>query len=385
MSKTLQVQHHTNDEAQVNDNSVKTFDLPNTGNLHTAVLRVRCTNGATAGRGVSIHDVLDQVDVVSGNEVLYSLTPQEIEKRFETEFGKPLPMIQQEGASAVQECTYPIMFGRSMFDENYFLPLGSRKLIQLKAYYSPTISATVGFATGTTKFDLSMHLTPPEAGLSYRGTLLTKRIKNLTTVASGDDRTWLDADWPIRNIGVYCYEANTADGSDITRVQLQGKSGALILRDWDWDDFLDYNRLRFGSQITHKFRLLMVDNDTLDCRIGYIDNIGTHVMTTHHEANDELYVSHVDAITGDRITFQNVMGDLTAGLETFNTYATALDVMVNVSGRSPSFFGLIDFMQPDNDEGYLNPIEYGKTEVVVTQGGAGGSYYLSTQSVAKMQ
>ena len=162
---TIKAMHYVNDEAQSSDAATWRLSLPNRGNLHTLMLKAACTNGATSGRAVSILDVVDKVEIIAdGSEVIYSLTPQEMEKWYETLQGKALVGLQSESANAVQYMVFPVMFGRWLYDPEYYLPLEKFKDVKLEVTFSPTIAADGGFATGTVTFDVELLASVGEPG-----------------------------------------------------------------------------------------------------------------------------------------------------------------------------------------------------------------------------
>lgn len=372
--------HYVNDEVQSSDAATYRVELPNRGALHTILLKAQCTNGATAGRAVSMFDVVDDVKVVGdGSEIIYSLTPEEIEKWHECLHGMALTGVQNEAASAVQEFVLPLMFGREVYDPSYFLPLERFKDVKLEVSYSPSIAADGGFATGTTTFDVELLMTMSNQGLNYAGTLKTRRINTFTSVASGDQEVELPDNLDIRAIGVYAYEAAVADGTDVTRVVLEDKSTGKKLFDADWDDFIHINRELFGSEVSHTIRAFLQDTETLNTRIGEILGLDVTYLGDVTLATDLFELVRVDTITGDRLTFNLSQVDVTAGAEDIVTHAVDEDVLVTVHGKSPSYFGLIPFMYQDVREAYLRTANYGKPTVILTQGGAGATCYVSIQ------
>lgn len=378
----VQLRNLVNDAVQASDAATYELELPNSGKLHSLLLTAACTNGATSARALTILDVVDLVEIVGdGSEVLYSMTPQEIEKWAETLSGNALESIEEHGASLVQSMVFPILFGRKLFDPECYLPLGAFKQTKLRVTYSPTIAADNGFTTGTTTFDVKAFITPDDQSLPYMGTLTTKRIKDFTSLAAGDDLTDLPRNNPIRAIGVYAYEANTADGTDVTRVQLRANNGERVLFDADWPNFLDINRNLFGCEIFHTARLLQTDAETWDCRLGYVRQVVIEPIYTPSDANDTFSTFNASGYTGDRITIQIRDADVTAGAETFAVATADYRMQVTAYGKSPSFFGLIPFLYQDVKDWYLQSNQYSKLELLLTQGGAGATVRVSLQEL----
>ena len=379
---TARWRHLLNDTVRTSDDEVFPFTLPNRGKLHSLLIKVQCTNGATAGRGVTILDALDDIQILGdGSEVLYSLIPEETEKWYETLFGKGLQLVQTEAAAGVQEGVFPVYFGRKLYDPEMYLPLDRFTDVELRLSFSPTISATVGFATGTFTIDVQALITPHELPLPYLGSLVTRRVKQFTSAASGDDQTELFDNTIYRAVGVYSYEAAIAEGVDITRVRFEDTADGIVLGDWDWDDFIHFNRDLFGAEITHYWDTFTNDADTLDTRIAEILGAGIDIVVAIELVADMALYNHLTAIAGDRVSIGAAILDIVAGSEALTLDTTQRQRLVNVRGKSPSGFGLIPYMYDDSPAGYLKSADWGQLEVILTQGGAGGDVRISIQEL----
>jgi len=381
---TLQVRHPVNGAVQASNAATFRESLPDNGALHSIIVKVNATNGSTAGRGVDITDVVDEIRVMAdGTKQLFVLTPLEFEKWYETQNGKALQADRDEAADAVQEMVFPIMFGRELIDENMYLRLGAFNSVELQIDFSPTIAADAGFATGTVTFDVVLLITPEAEAGQYLGTLTTVEFRNFTSAASGDAVDEIDTRNPIRAIGIFAYEAAIADGVDLTRVRLRVNSGEFNLLDLDWDDFIIYNRELFGAEVEHFWNLFIQNNDTLDTHIGEILNVALQAQTAVDTSDDSFQRTVPDTIAGDRLTFDSGDVDITAASETITANAADVLVFCRVMGMSPSHFGLISFIGNDTPEDYLDRSQIGKLETVLTQGGAGADVRLAVQELQR--
>lgn len=379
-----EIRQVVNGEAQANDAATYRYRLPNAGALHSLLLRVSCTNGATSGRNVSIFDVVDDIRIVAdGSNVIFQQRPKEIEKYHESVLQHTLEINQVEAAAGVQQGVFPILFGREVYDPEIWLPLQSFGAVFLEVDYSPTISATVGFATGTTTIDLVQVMTPADQALTYRGTLVTVRRKEITTAASGQDITEIIRRFPIRLIGLYCWESATEDGVDVTRVELLANSGVKTLYAADWPEALSGNRELFGMGfVRHQMRLLSKDAEVIDTRIGRISEQSALISETAEIGADTNLIFTTTTIAGDRLTItQSVVTETTT--TTPEAADTVLrDVFLAVGTFGPSFYVVLPFHMPDVPESYLPATAYNKLEVYATQGGAGGTYGVTVQELA---
>ena len=114
-------------------------------------------------------------------------------------------------------------------------------------------------------------------------------------------------------------------------------------------------------------------------RHGDIRGWAIHSTIPDVDATDVFYLHKVDGVSGDQLTLCIMAADITAGAETFVTYATDSDVYIQVWGKSPSYFGVIPYDYNDTPGSYLFTGAYGKPTVIMTQGGAGAAVYVSVQ------
>jgi hypothetical protein len=376
--------HYVNDETQSSDDATWREKLPNLGNLHTILLKVKCTNGATSGRAKTILDVVDNIEVIAnGSEVLFSLYPEELEKWIEALHGFPLPGEETQAADDVQEMVFPIMFGLKQFDPNHFLPLNRFQKVELEVKYSPTIAADSGFATGTTTFDLMLLISPPNAPVSYNGTVVHRRLSTYTSVASGNEEIELPSASEILAIGNYCYEADVADGTDITKVILEDKANGKKLYEADWFDGVHLAGLLSKPTITHVAQLFLTNNEVWNSRIAYPVDYHFELVETPSAGDDEVDILHADAQAGDKFTFDLSNVDITAGSETITASTTDRKILAQVMGKNPSYFLPIPFGPHYEGMPLLKTQDYGRPTVVHTQGAAGGTVYTSIQELKR--
>ncbi len=378
--------HLLNDANQSSNDATLSLELPETGFLHALFVRIRALNGATSGLGVGPLDIADEIRVVGdGDERYFTLQPREIEKWYECLKGKGLDMLETDALSTDQYVVLPVLFGRDTFDPQYFLPLGRIRNPRLEIQYSPNIAADGGFTTGTVDIDVVGLWSPPSDNLTYGGTLITRTIKNFTSIASGDEATNIDIMDPIRAVGIYAYEAGIEDGVDITRVTLEANNGEYNLLSVDWDNFLQMNRHLFGARIVHNFRTLVQNNDTMNVRLSAIKQWSLALLETPSVAADTFLVYRIDAIAGDLLTFAGAEADITAGAETFTDHATDNPIYLSVEGETPSYFGLIPYFQNDEGAGYLNPALFDKLRLLLSQGAAGAAVRISLQYLKQIR
>lgn len=379
-----QLRHPVNDQVQNTDATTQPFDLPNSGKLHAVFLKIKATNGATSCRNKSLFDAITLVEIVGdGSDVLFSLTPQEIEKRYELYFGKPLEQQWDERGGNVQTLLLPILFGRGFYDPEMWLPLGAYKVVTMRITYSTPISATAGFATGTTTFDVVLLITPDDVSLSYKGTLCTKRIKDFQSASSGDDFIDLPIRNKIRDIAVYAYKNAQEDQAIITRVLLEGNDGAYKLADLDWENAQDVSRLRYRARIVHDVVVFATDGATIDTRLGKIKAWSAELLTTQNSPATHVYFAGVKTISGDRLTITQIDVTETA-TDVVAADASGKPLFLSVEGVSPSYYVHIPLDPVDDPDHYLDSAQYSKLRLTNTQGVSGATIRYSITELRQL-
>jgi hypothetical protein len=369
-----------NNEVQSSDAATKIIKLPLSNYLHTLYVRVQATNGATSAKNQDISDVVDLVEVVAnGSDVLFSLTPQEIKRWCLWQTGYNLPQVRNERASAVQEMTFPLFFGRGAFDPNFYLRCNALSDLELKITYSPTIAAT-SFATGTVTIGVSGVMSMGSQPGEYLGTLTHKTLRSFTSAASGDEQTLIPRGNLLRQLLAYTYEAGIEPGANITNIKFDVNNDERVIANIPWRDLNHINKL--DNWVEHKEYILAFtdDNDTIDTDVSYISYANCHFQEAFSDANDTFGLSHIDTIAGDTITFDQVAADITAGAETLASDATSRNNLVEVVGEGLSHAVVLDFAKA-GEQALLNTSEFDQVRLTLTQGNAGAAVRISTQEV----
>ena len=365
------------------DSQTLIIKLPKSGALHTLNLRMRMTNGSTSALNVNIFDVVDLIEVVgNGSQVLYSLIPRVIEKRHEIRRGRGINMVENNRASAVQEGTFQIEFGRWDYDPEMFLPLNFWNDLELRITYSPAISATVGFATGTFTVDLNAVISPVIPP-SYLGTLVTRNVQNVLSAVSGNEIVEHHLGRVYRDICVYAYETAIADGVDVTDVEVRLNDGVRSIYRQNWNELLDWNGSHFNMDIQHENLGFLNDDDVYACRISLPNLLA---VGGEHDADvsaDTFDLVSVDAIAGDRLTFNLSVADVTAGAETHATQTALTNVRIITGKKIPSYAVLLPFDFVDDPGQWLSSSELSRLQTFVTQGAAGADLRISTTEVER--
>ena len=138
-----------------------------------------------------------------------------------------------------------MLFGRYALDPLFYLDTSRYQNCVVRVTYAMPISATVGFATGTTTISVIARLIDANAN-PYLGFVMTKEIASITTAASGDDATILPLDWPYAGLMVQALLTQIAPEAILTRARLLQNAGQYIPFDMLSAEILGENQSHFG-------------------------------------------------------------------------------------------------------------------------------------------
>jgi len=178
---------------------------------------------------------VDEIAIVDGSEVIASMNGAEAFAMYCFNHGKPPFIWEQELASMSQYWCLPITFGRHLWDPEWIFDPTKFRNPQIRISFSTTIAAAQ-YATLTTA--ITVWAKVMEEGARPRGYLMTKEIKEWTTLASGDEITYLPTDFPLRKLMIRCYEQCHQMNDGISHLKLSQDEDKWIPWDLDANDFI---------------------------------------------------------------------------------------------------------------------------------------------------
>jgi hypothetical protein len=364
-------------EVQTSDASVKKYDLPTKGSLSWIRLVIRASNGATSNHDNWIPEAINKIQVVAnGDQVVWSLTGEEAFRHGWLKLGKPPYNLFSEVAGAVQECEFPILFGRYENDPLYGIDLAKYKSLQLVIDYALTnggaIAATT-YATGTFEISAIMGITPPDRLASFRGFIGTREIQNYTSLASSDSITKLPGNFPMTAFCLYAKEEGVAPTANVTHLWLQLDSGQKKPIYGRYDFFLAAQIDKLGYQpIT--YHLLASTTDTKHPMMYPIRTVNFNTLgidwatgATNGVVNLNNCSLSVDTVTlqGMKITYDK------GGVVSSAIAVTAHETCQMVVHGHPGNMLRIDLGDPESFDGALLPGEQDTGAIGFTNGNAG--------------
>ena len=351
------------------DSDVLVDNLKVTKPISAIDVIIRATNGATMNQGNPLHVDVDNLELIDGSRVIHNLSLRDAIIQHCYERGRYPAHILHENAAAVQEETFRISFGRFLGDPEYWLDPGMFDNLQFRLTGPLTISATVGFATGTRDITMIAHVFD-ERPAGHAGYFSTKQLKTFTSAASGDEETDLPSDGPWRMLGFRARETGIAFDTDITNVKIVKGADEFVMLDKRTVELRDVLAEALGEfELT--WRLFRTDADTPSVELAYPRSIAIQALL-------DLDVASIDGLTVDQITVQLL--SLTVAPATAKS-TTDTDLLVNARGHVPHFGMVLPMGDLQDPDSWLKGDDIKDQRLLLTQGGAGAAASVWIQQV----
>lgn len=356
------------DQTSLSDTDSPRTDLDVKKPISAIDVIIRAKNGSTRNDTVGLHTDVDAINILDGGDEIVALDgSQHLGASFYRNMNNP-PVFLTEAASGIQRMMVRIPFGRWLGDPLYYLDPGMFKNLQLELEVSLTISSTAGFVTDTGDYSVIAHIME-EGAKPREGTLRMREHKEFTSVASGDDKTELDTDEVLRRLFVRSRESIIDFETDITTLKLRADKKEILIDSLRVVDWFDLIKAKYGQCVLTK-TLDAKDNSTRLIPIQKIEEITMTPAIDKHAAI-------VDALVGERMTISLF------DLATPSAITTEEAIRVVARGVAPYATLAYDFGWPQDPEEWYDPSALGSLDAILTQGGAGATVQVFTESVLK--
>jgi len=233
----------------VSDSQSKTYLIPPGLKIQNIRVKYAATNGGTSNTVGKLNGMVSKLELVDGSDIWASCSMQETQALncFNgSQFNHDLPKkILSAGAAVVVSEEAVMNFGRWIGDRDYYLDTSKLKNPLLRLTHALTISATAGFATGTGQVSVVLRVidsNPPP----YKGCVMSKELKSVSTAASGDDQTVLPLDWPYMGLLIGALKTTILPDAVLTNMKLWADTGRIVYFDETMTDILADNIERYG-------------------------------------------------------------------------------------------------------------------------------------------
>jgi hypothetical protein len=191
-------------EQTLDDTGTKIFDLNFKDPLSSLDLKFQGVNGATKNQANYMHDVITKIELVDGSDLITSLSLKELQAFQAYQTGIYPVSNFEENASKGGRDNAAILFGRYLWDKEYWLDLSKFRNPQLKITTDEDVihaMGTNGWLTGNFKMSVVAHIIE-DGAKDAKGFLMQKELYSFTSVASGDEHVDLPIDHPYLGLMV---------------------------------------------------------------------------------------------------------------------------------------------------------------------------------------
>lgn len=353
----------------LSDTEVWEYSIPTNGVLNGIFLQVRATNGSTSNLGAQLEQCINSVQVVDGGRVLMDLTgPQAQLVSLIGSKCEPRSVVS-EGADDVQTFQALLLFGLELYDEKFGLNLANLRNPKIRVDFDLTAvraAGVTGFVTGSGRISAVMILNDGSDAPTPASFIKSHEIKRFTTASSGDETTQAPIDAPWARVLVRAHKVNNNPDAVLTDIRVTFDSGRFVAVDEKTRWAADSIGLFLGRVPRLAFTAFKADTETFDTRSGGIDSFTAQALIDSN-------VACLEGFEAGRPTVNlNVLG---AG----TTQSTEDDVYITVFPNAPYMSFMYDFVP----QGMLEVSEYGRGDIVLTQGVSGAAASIVLQQVVE--
>jgi len=277
--------------------------LPNTG---TQVIDIKpgapitalellfgATKGTTENQGDHIADYVSAIELLDGAEVIASVSMKELIAENAFRMGQiPAHDLDIKASGTAQQSCY-FLFGRYLFDPDYYLDPANYRNLQLKITTILTAGVT-SFGDGTLTVDVNCHCM--DDGFSaYQGYFAPKTVKTWTTTLGGTETIDMPIDFPYLMILCGSAEDNIIVAGDVSDWKLTADADKHIVFDYDTADWMLRCRSEFGLFDT------IITQTIMDADV--VDGILFDVVSVALLGGDEDFTIRCASVIGNRMVF----------------------------------------------------------------------------------
>jgi len=275
----------------LSDTGTETIDIKPGAPITAIEMIFAGTKGATENAGDHVIDYITAIELLDGGEVIASVSGRELIAENCYRLGEMPAHDIDIAASGTAQQTCFFLFGRFMFDPDYYLDPANYRNLQLKITTNLTAAAGT-YVTATLAVDVMAHVMDEGYG-AYQGFFAPKTVKTWTTVASGVEEIDMPTEYPIMLVLCSSHEDNIAPETDVTDWKLTADADKHILFDFDTADWVLRCRSEFGLFNSYMQQAVQ-DTDVVDAALH-------DIISVAFIGGDEDFGMRAGSRTGNRI------------------------------------------------------------------------------------
>jgi len=342
----------------LDDTGTKIIDLNFKDPLSAIGLQFEGTNGGTSNKGNWMSDVVTKIEIVDGSDVLLSLSLKQAQALQAYQTGK-MPYINwEEGASGTGKDEVMLLFGRQLWDPEYYLDLSKFSNPQLKITTDEDIiraMGATGWLTGSFKVSITAFIIA-EGAAAAKAFIMSKEVYNFTATTSGDEHVDLPKDYPF--IGLMLN--STIRGSDCHELISKFKLSC------DSDKFVPLDQYTKFYQEQHENRI----NPFMVRALLFRKNGETVNFPIYYNPR----FTGIPGTLGQSISTGWIWsGNMNLQLSDGSGSAVTSESTIRACfiGGSPQNSIYVPFGLLENPESYFNAAEWNEIKLILTQAAAG--------------
>lgn len=342
----------------LDDTGTKIIDMRTTEPLSAIRLTFLGTNGATSNKSNFLNDVVTKIELVDGSDQLISMNMKEAQA-LQHRLTKKTPFMRPgESGGGAQEEQVMILFGRYLWDPEYYMDLSKFRNPQLKI--TTNIAAVraagdTGYVSGSLKVTVDL-LTMPEGAKEPKGFVMQKNIYSFTSGSSGDEHIDLPLDFPYLGILIRAYAAGYDIDELVSKVKVNCDAGKFIPIEKYVKDLYRNEDNDYGPAEMRYF-LYRKDNETV-----------------YHPINHDPIVAVMGRDGGDIINVNTCWsGSFILRAYSHDGMAIATEELFPIMIRGNCLHSTIYIPMgiQEDPTTYFDPKGFGDIDLVLTQAGAG--------------
>lgn len=345
-------------EQSLDNTGTKIIDLNFKDPLSALGLQFSGVNGATSNKSNWMNDVVTKIEIIDGSDVLLSLSLKQAQALQTHQTGK-MPYINfEEGAAKGGKDEVMLLFGRHLWDPDYFLDLSKFSNPQLKITTDEDIIRAIaadGWSDNSFKVSITAFIIQ-EGAAAATGFIMNKEVYNFTAAASGDEHVDLPRDYPY--VGLMLN--STIKQSDIYELISKMKISC------DSDKFVPIN------QYTHHY-LEQYENgkDPLSMRCVLFRKDGEEPQFPIYYNPRANLMAGARTSLGSGWMWSGNMNLLMSDVATGGAIAAEEGIWAHITGGSLHCSLYVPFGQLLDPETYFSVADWNEIKLILTQAAAG--------------
>ena len=344
-------------EKALDDVGTWIYELKTLDPLSAIRLNFKGTNGATYNKDNRLNDVITKIEIVDGSDQLLSLSLKEAQALEFRRTGKMPFMRIGESASGSQDESCLLLFGRFLWDPEFYLDLTKFKNPQIKIttnIAAIAAASATAFLAASLKVTVDLYIIEEGAELA-KGFMMAKNIRGFTSATSGDEPTPLPMDNPYVGLMIRAYTSGNDVNENISKLKINCDTGKFIpiekyVKDIYKAEEQDLGPAELHYQVFRKHGETVTHDLNHDPEVFLTPSVAGHIAGTSWSWSSRYYLVLTDSAAA-AITAEELIHML-------------------VKGSCPHSTIHLPFGLRQNPETYFDPTQFGDIDLVLTQAAA---------------